>query len=158
MWSEGDQHDGGFALRHDGALDLVVHPGSRGRGVGAALAAQALADGGAVTAWSHGNHPAAARLAATHDLERVRDLWVMRRAGADPLPALDPPAGVRVRHWRSDGQDADTEAAALLAVNAEAFADHPEQGAMDRDGPGRPDGRGLVRPGRPAARRGHRHR
>src|SRR4051794_23158246 len=69
---------GGFALLHDGDLSLAVHPDHRGQGVATALL-ERTSYGDGVTAWSHGNHPAAARLAASHGWERVRDLWVMRR-------------------------------------------------------------------------------
>ena len=117
----------GFAWRRDGALDLVVAPGARGHGLGAALAAAATAAPGPLTAWSHGNHPAAAALAARLGFHRVRDLWVMRRALSD-LPAPGRPAdGIDVREFRV-GEDEE----GWLAVNAEAFAHHPEQGAMTR--------------------------
>nr|WP_275955958.1 mycothiol synthase [Nocardioides aquaticus] len=138
LWTDGaaDGPWDGVALRHEGALDLVVRPGARGRGVGSGLAAQALAAPGEVTAWSHGHHPAAARIATAQGLERVRDLWVMRRPvgpAAPPLPEVAPAPGVRLGHWR-DGWEPDPEAetAALLAVNGAAFAHHPEQGGMDR--------------------------
>jgi mycothiol synthase len=78
-----------------------------------------------VTAWSHGNHPAAAALAARAGFDRVRDLWVMRRRMSMLLPAMPPGSAVRVRSYR----DADRDE--LLRVNAAAFASHPEQGAMD---------------------------
>jgi mycothiol synthase len=52
---------------------------------------------------------------------------VMRRDMTRPLPPVEPPPGVRVRSYR------DADAAALVAVNAAAFAHHPEQGAMDED-------------------------
>src|SRR5688500_12121673 len=115
---------GGFALLHDGDLSLAVHPDHRRTGIASALLARTSYDGG-LTAWSHGNHPAAARLAATHGWDRVRDLWVMRRDSALALPPLEPPPRVRIRSYR------DADAAAIVAVNAAAFAHHPEQGAMD---------------------------
>lgn len=112
-------------------VNLVVAPNARGAGVGRALAQEvknAVGDQ-PVSAWSHGNHPAAARLAAALGLERTRDLWVMRRplTDAEPLPPVTPAEGVVVRTFRR-GQDEE----AFLAINAEAFADHPEQGAMSR--------------------------
>jgi mycothiol synthase len=118
--------DGGFALLHDGDLSLAVHPDHRGKGVATDLLQRTSYDG-ALTAWSHGNHPAAARLAASHGWDRVRDLWVMRRSTALPLPPLDVPDGVTIRSYR------DSDAADVVAVNAAAFAHHPEQGAMDAD-------------------------
>lgn len=104
-------------------LGLVVHPDARGRGRGRSLLEQILADG-VVTAWSHGDHPAAAALASSHGFDRVRELWVMRRATA-PLPDLVVPDGVTLRSYQPGDADA------LIRVNAAAFAHHPEQGAMD---------------------------
>jgi mycothiol synthase len=124
-WVEAD----GFALVRDGEVDLAVAPAARGRGVGRRLAAAALDRDGRLTAWSHGDHPAAARLAATYGFRRARDLWVMRRPTSLPLPPADPPAGVTVR-----GYAGEEDASALLRVNAAAFADHPEQGALDAAG------------------------
>jgi mycothiol synthase len=124
LWTAGEH---GFAWRHDGALDLAVAPTARGGGLGSALAAAALPAPGPLTAWSHGNHPAAAALAARFGVARVRDLWVMRRPLRD-LPALgEPPEGTVVRTFRP-GVDED----AFLALNAEAFAHHPEQGSLGR--------------------------
>src|SRR4051794_16769375 len=51
--------DAGFALAHGRGVDLAVAPASRRRGLGGELAAVALAGDGPVTAWSHGDHPAA---------------------------------------------------------------------------------------------------
>lgn len=115
--------DVAFALLIGHELSLAVHPGHRGEGRGAALAAAVSAD--VVTAWSHGDHPAAAPLATQHGLRAARRLWVMRRGLNVPLPELMVPAGVNLRSYRSG--DADE----LLRVNAAAFEDHPEQGAMD---------------------------
>ncbi|UUZ57620.1 hypothetical protein [Nocardioides sp. B-3] len=58
-WS-GVVTDDGFALTHGEELHLVVTPSARGRG----LATSWLGDvDGPARAWSHGGHPAAARLA-----------------------------------------------------------------------------------------------
>ncbi len=102
-----------------------MSPARRGRGIGAELAEAATIASPVSVAWSHGDHPAAVRLAARHGFTRVRELWVMRRSASEDLPAPATPPGVEVRGYRP------TDAEALLAVNAAAFADHPEQGAMD---------------------------
>lgn len=146
LWLAGAGSDAapeGFAWLHGTEVELVVAPAARGRGVGTALAdvvAAARPDAGtagstgdALAAWSHGNHPAAARLAHRHGWERVRDLWVMRRPLAD-LPPVDEAlervraAGVAVRTFRPGHDEA-----AFLALNARAFAQHPEQGRMTRE-------------------------
>ncbi|WP_110181267.1 mycothiol synthase [Nocardioides solisilvae] len=121
------RRDGCLALVRGDELALVVDPPVRGRGLGGDLLEQVLAEHPeAARAWSHGNHPAAAALAAHFGWERVRDLWVMRRS-AEELPPLEPPADVVVRSWRDEDRDE------LLRVNAAAFASHPEQGAMDAE-------------------------
>ena len=110
-------------------VNLVVDPACRGKGVGRALVDRVLdaAGPGALSAWSHGNHPAASGLAERFGFERVRDLWVMRRSLAGPLPAAGTPDGCVVRAFEP-GRDED----AFLQVNAAAFVDHPEQGRMTR--------------------------
>ena len=112
---------------HD--LSLVVHPDARGNGLGRKLLEQALGEAGEeeVRAWSHGDHPAAAHLARTHGFERVRELWVMRRPTADPLPDLVVPDDLTIRGYTpADAED-------LLRVNRAAFAHHPEQAGMDAE-------------------------
>lgn len=116
--------DDGFALRHGPSLDVAVAPAARGQGLGGRLATAAAAEPGELAAWSHGDHPAARAVAERLGFVRARELWVMRRSSAVPLPPADPPEGVTIRDFGA----ADTEA--LLAVNAAAFAAHPEQGGM----------------------------
>ncbi len=114
---------GGFALRHSDVLDLAVHPESRRQGVGTALAVEAAPEGRKVDAWSHGDHPGAARLAELFGVPRERELVIMRR----PLSDLEPvqvPDGVEIRSFQPGDEQA------LLDVNASAFAHHPEQGHM----------------------------
>ncbi|PVG84461.1 mycothiol synthase [Nocardioides gansuensis] len=122
----GEQGAEGFWLVVDEALSLVVHPRARGRGLGGELLRKALEQHTVLTAWSHADHPAAARLAAAHGFRRVRELWLMRRALTEPL--LPVPAGVEIRSYRDSDRDE------LLRVNAAAFAHHPEQGALDAEG------------------------
>ena len=112
-------------------LDLVVTPDARGRGIGTALTRAMLEaiDGIPFTAWSHGNHPAAAALAARTGLRAVRELWLMRRPVAAPLPPAPVPDGYTIRSFRSG-----LDETGVLAANAAAFADHPEQGELDRRG------------------------
>ncbi|WP_341924241.1 mycothiol synthase [Nocardioides psychrotolerans] len=119
--------ESGFALLIADEVTLVVSPEDRGRGVGRRLLTQVLHTHGEgrLLAWSHGDHPAAAALAAAHGFEKVRELWVMRRASSIVLPALSVPAGVVVRGYE------ERDVAEVLRVNAAAFAHHPEQGSMD---------------------------
>jgi mycothiol synthase len=111
--------------------ELMIGPDHRGRGLGRALAAEAVAAAGghALRLWAHGDLPAAAALAAAAGFERFRALWQMRRPLSEPLAEPVLPAGRTLRSF-VPGQDED----AWLALNARAFAKHPEQGGW-----GRPD-------------------
>ena len=122
LWVAGDL---GFALSHGTSIDVAVAPEARGRGHGQVLCETALATTSPVTAWSHGDHPAAARLAARHGFTRARELWVERRPADLPLPEALPRDGVRIRGFEQRDREA------IVDINARAFADHPEQGAMD---------------------------
>ena len=55
---------------------------------------------------------------------QVRVLLQLRRSLLAPLPPVELPEGVRIRTFRPGEDDAD-----WLALNARAFATHPEQGA-----------------------------
>jgi mycothiol synthase len=105
--------------------EMVVHPDFRRRGLGRLLLSAALEEsGGRLRLWAHGGHPGAARLATALGFTRVRSLWRMRRPLAEPLPAVQLPAGVRLRAFRPGADDE-----AWLKLNARAFAHHPEQGS-----------------------------
>ncbi|MGA4841044.1 mycothiol synthase [Streptomyces sp. G45] len=109
------------------AAELVVHPARRGHGHGRALGTALLAESGRrLRVWAHGGHAAARHLAQVLGLTLFRELRQMRRPLTDldlPDPVL--PDGVRVRTFVPGADDA-----AWLAVNAEAFAHHPEQGSL----------------------------
>ncbi|HET9969403.1 MAG TPA: mycothiol synthase [Streptosporangiaceae bacterium] len=109
--------------------ELMIGPDHRRRGLGRALAAAAAATAGghALRLWAHGDLPAAAALAAAAGFERFRALWQMRRPLSEPLAEAVLPAGRTLRSF-VPGQDED----AWLALNARAFAKHPEQGGWTR--------------------------
>jgi len=130
---------------HSGTVEvsgeLLIGPGYRRRGLGRALAAEAAAAAGghALRLWAHGDLTAAAALAAAAGFERFRALWQLRRPLASPAsqaPGQAPvaplaesalPAGRTLRTF-IPGQDEDE----WLALNARAFAKHPEQGGWTR--------------------------
>lgn len=111
---------------HDPA-ELAVDPGRRRQGIGTGLVTAVLDADSAV--WAHGDLPAARALAGALGLRRTRELLQMRRSLGAELPAVEWPDGVRMRTF-VPGRDEDD----FLAVNARAFAWHPEQGRLDRAG------------------------
>ncbi|MFE6223630.1 MULTISPECIES: mycothiol synthase [unclassified Streptomyces] len=109
------------------AAELVIHPDQRGRGHGRALGTTLLgASGKRLRVWAHGGKPSARHLAQVLGLTLFRELRQLRRPLA-PLDIPEPvlPEGVTIRTF-VPGQDD----AAWLAVNAAAFAHHPEQGSL----------------------------
>ncbi|WP_328426583.1 mycothiol synthase [Streptomyces sp. NBC_00443] len=109
------------------AAELVVHPSHRGHGHGRALGSALLAASGKrLRVWAHGGHAAARHLSQVLGLTLFRELRQMRRSLTDltlPDPVL--PEGGTVRTFEPGRDDA-----AWLAVNAAAFAHHPEQGSL----------------------------
>jgi mycothiol synthase len=109
--------------------ELVVHPMRRRRGLGLALVEAALDVAGRddprgrLRLWAHGDHPSASALGLRLDFHRARTLLRMRRSLSTALPETRLPAGLSLRHFRPGVDEVD-----WLALNARAFADHPEQG------------------------------
>jgi mycothiol synthase len=111
------------------SAELVVAPDSRRQGIGTVLAAHLPED---VRIWSHGAGAAAdaaAAFARSLGLTAVRRLHVMGRPlqSGEPWPDAVLPEGYAVRTFEP-GRDED----AWLALNAAAFAHHPEQGSLRR--------------------------
>jgi mycothiol synthase len=123
----------GYAqLDGSGGAELAVHPKHRGQGHGTAILHELLSAIPGLRVWSHTGHPAAAALARGAGLVPVRELWQMRRPlplgpEADPPGPVPLPADVRVRTFVPGEDDG-----AWLALNARAFAGHPEQGRLTR--------------------------
>lgn len=110
------------------AAELVVHPAHRGHGHGRALGSALLgASGKRLRVWAHGGHSAARHLSQVLGLTLFRELRQMRRPLAEGPPLAEPvlPEGVVIRTFVPGEDDA-----AWLAVNAAAFAHHPEQGSL----------------------------
>ncbi|QKE82726.1 mycothiol synthase [Arthrobacter sp. NEB 688] len=109
----------------DAVAELVVDAAHRRAGHGCALLDAALAED-TRSVWAHGDLPAARSLAASAGLERTRELFRMAR----PLTAddaTDPvlPEGCTARAFEPGRDDED-----WVALNAAAFAHHPEQGRL----------------------------
>ena len=115
----------GFALldSREGVVLLGVHPDHRRRGIGTALATTACTHPAARTFWAFGDTVAAQALASGVGLTKTRDLLQMTRPLTPIVPSA-PPAGFTLDTYRPD------DAAQVVAVNAAAFAHHPEQGNL----------------------------
>ena len=107
-----------------GMAELVVHPRSRRRGIGAAMVRAAVAKtGGRNQFWAHGTLEPARATASALGLVPVRELVQMRRSLRDIPDPVPPVPGVQIRTYEGTADDA-----GLLRVNNAAFAQHPEQG------------------------------
>ncbi|WP_182353226.1 mycothiol synthase [Flaviflexus huanghaiensis] len=113
----------GLACMGREGSELAVHPDHRGQGLGRQLVEHVSQTVSPMRLWSHGNLPAAAALAASTGLVGVRELLQLSRRLDDAVRPADRD-DVSLRSFK------EADAAALVAANARAFADHPEQGAM----------------------------
>ena len=109
------------------SCELMIAPEARRAGLGTLLARDALS-AGATRFWAHGAHPGARRVAAKLGLVESRELRLLEITGWTPSAlSPKPPAGISIRAFRP-GEDDE----AWLKLNAESFADHPEQGQWTR--------------------------
>jgi mycothiol synthase len=124
----------GYAQLHQaehgrGHAALVVHPDHRRQGIGTQLLKELLSTASrrGLEIWATRHTAGARALASKLGLVPVREMLIMTRSLAEPLPATEPPPGVRIRAF-VPGQDEPS----WLEVNARAFAAHPEQGHLTR--------------------------
>jgi len=111
------------------STELVVAPDLRRRGYGRALISHALTQaGGRLRLWAHGDLPEASLMAAHLGFHRARVLRQLRRSLSAPLPRVSTPEGVTIRTFNPGSDDGP-----WLALNALAFAEHPEQGSWTLD-------------------------
>ena len=135
VWSEAEHtRPIGAAIVGRGELDLVIDPLFRGKGYGSVALRGLLATArGNLTAWSHGDHPAARVLADHHGFLPVRRLLQLRsgvlKSVADGAGASGtrPHDGVTIAPFR-DGDEAE-----WVELNARIFESHPEQGRLTVD-------------------------
>lgn len=109
------------------SAQLVVDPARRGHGYGRRLieALDARVPDGSLRLWAHGERSDVVRLVAALGFTRSRVLWQLRRSLAGLIPEPELPAGVTVRTFQPSRDDE-----AWVALNALAFATHPEQGRL----------------------------
>ncbi|WP_241982790.1 mycothiol synthase [Cryobacterium sp. TMT1-2-1] len=149
----------GAAILGQGELDFVIAPAHRGHGHGGEALRQILADApDQLTAWSHGDHPAARVLANRYRLAAARTLLQL---GASLTREIPPAARVLANRYRlaaartllqlgaSLTREIPVETAPAahsgarisafrpgvddeewVALNALVFASHPEQGSL----------------------------
>ena len=126
----------GAAILGRGEIDLVVHPRYRRRGHATAALRRLFEDEGGMsgdlTAWAHGDHPAARRLADRFGFSAERTLLQLERPLTDADAATTPelPGGLGIDVFRAATPGDAGDAAEWVRLNALVFATHPEQGAI----------------------------
>ena len=113
----------------DGTVQGMVHPAHRRRGHGTALLQEALALRPDAGVWAHGALEGSLAFLTAAGLVESRYLLTLHRA-LDPAQALPAIPVSTLEGLRLGTFEAERDAERWVEVNARAFADHPEQGAM----------------------------
>lgn len=112
-------------------VEVVVHPQFRGQKIGTQLVQFAMnrLQDNRLRLWAHGELMSAYALAKKLGFTKARELWQMRRSLYAELPKLELPENTKIKSF-----DASEDKAKWLELNAQVFADHPEQGRLDEVG------------------------
>lgn len=115
----------------DGTVQGMVHPAHRRRGHGTTVLKAALELHDEPGVWAHGALDGSLAFLTAAGLHETRRLLTLHRPfdAEHPLAAVPAP---RLEGLRLDTFDAARDADRWVEVNALAFADHPEQGALTR--------------------------
>jgi mycothiol synthase len=130
VFKEGDQV---IAYAHLDTTDLVagpsveavVHPNHRGNGLGSLILKEAIKVSGEKTRiWSHGDLPAAKRIATSLKLERLWSNLLMSKSLSDIQPVT---SKYPIRTFIPD-----LDNQAFLSLNNKVFANYPDQGGWSK--------------------------
>ena len=106
------------------AVELVVDPDHRQTGVGSQLISEAIKICGArLRLWSHGDLPAASKLAIANNFIKVRTVIQMSKSLGEITAISKIDNAISIRTFLP-GLDSDN----WLTLNNKAFTNHPEQG------------------------------
>ena len=108
------------------SVEAVVHPNHRGKGLGSLILKEAIKVSGDKTRiWSHGDLPAAKRIATSLKLERLWSNLLMSKSLGDIQPVT---CKYPIRTFIPTLDDQ-----AFLSLNNKVFANYPDQGGWSDD-------------------------
>ena len=108
------------------SVEAVVHPNHRGKGLGSLILKEAIkVSGNKTRVWSHGDLPAAKRIAASLKFERLWSNLLMSKSLGDIQPVT---SKYPIRTFIPD-----LDNQAFLSLNNKVFANYPDQGGWSED-------------------------